>query len=348
MFFRLGLLLVFVLAISTGELGRSNLFGAAAQAASSWDVQVGNDVPDTLTVNGFLPSALTIHVGDTVVWTQASSLVPHTVTFLDGNSRLPDFVSNPTAPGELLFGPAGDPSGRQEPVTMYAGAGMVNSGDLTPPDASPFRMTFSRPGVYAYACMFHPGMNGAIQVLPETAALAETPQQATSRGHRQAETLAAQLKADLQKVQPARTDLLGSGTVHVTDVGLSTAAGGDNAGGMSALRFLPDPLVVRRGDLVIWILTDPLEIHTVTFTSGAPPPPVVDVRAQPNGPPVLVMPADVAGPAGGTKYIGDGYLNSGILYPGDSFALRLDAPAGTYEYVCLVHEKMKGTLSVTD
>jgi plastocyanin len=349
MSFRLGLRLIIAVTLAMGVVGRAEPLIAVASAATDWDVQVGSDVLDAgLTVNGFLPSALTIHVGDTVVWTQASSLVPHTVTLLDGSPRLPDFVPNPTTPGELLLGPAEDARGRQEPVTPYTGAGLVNSGDLAPPDASPFRMSFSRAGVYAYACMFHPGMNGAIQVLPETAALAETPQQATARGHAQAEAMALQLRADLQRLRQTHADVLGVTTVHAADAGLSTAAGRDNAGGMSALRVLPDGLAVHRGDMVIWTVADPLEIHTVTFTSGAPPPPVVDIRPQASGPPELALTADVAGPAGGSTYTGDGYVNSGILYPGESFALLVDAPAGTYEYVCLVHEHMQGTLSVTE
>jgi plastocyanin len=223
---------------------------------------------------------------------------------------------------------------------------LVNSGRLA--DDAPFRMTFSQPGVYAYACMFHPGMNGSIEVLPESAALAETPQQAQTRGLAQVAALTSQFRADLQGVRPAQADVHGTATVHAADVGLSTGAGQDNAGGVSALRFLPDALAVRRGDLVVWTLADPLEIHTVTFTSGATAPPLVDVRPQVGGPPVLAVPAERAGPAGGTTYTGDGFVNSGILHPGDSYALAIDAPAGMYEYVCLAHPAMKGTLVVTE
>jgi hypothetical protein len=74
-------------------------------------------------------------------------------------------------------------------------------------------------------------MNGAIQVLSETASLAETPQEATARGRRQADALAAQLGNDLARVRLSRMDLLEKTMLHTADVGLSTAAGGDNAGG---------------------------------------------------------------------------------------------------------------------
>jgi hypothetical protein len=102
---------------------------------------------------------------------------------------------------------------------------VVNSGRLA--DDAPFRMSFSRPGVYAYACMFHPGMNGSIQVLPESAALAEAGQQAQVRGRAEAQALVAQLRSDLSGVRPATADVFGGATVHTADVGLSTGAGQD-------------------------------------------------------------------------------------------------------------------------
>src|SRR3979411_1146449 len=122
MFPRLVLRSIVAVTLAIGSVARSDPPTVLARTPTNWDVQVGKDVPDArLTANAFLPSALTIRVGDTVVWTQASSLVPHTVTFLDGGARLPDFVPNPTRPGELLLGPAEDPRGRQEPVTEYSG-----------------------------------------------------------------------------------------------------------------------------------------------------------------------------------------------------------------------------------
>ena len=54
----------------------------------------------------------------------------------------------------------------------------------------------------------------------------------------------------------------------------------------------------------------------------------------------------MAGPAGGDTYTGQGYVNSGIMGPGTPFALRFDAPAGSYEYLCLVHPEMKGRVTV--
>jgi plastocyanin len=112
------------------------------------------------------------------------------------------------------------------------------------------------------------------------------------------------------------------------------------------MQFLNGDITVRRGDTVVWAMADPFEEHTVTFTSGATPPAVAEPRPQPAGPPALVVPADVAGPAGGDTYTGEGYVNSGILGPGATFALRFDAPPGTYEYLCLLHREMKAQITV--
>lgn len=103
---------------------------------------------------------------------------------------------------------------------------------------------------------------------------------------------------------------------------------------------------MRRGDVVLWSNADPYAAHTVTFTSGAPAPGFAEPRPQPSGPPLLVVPAAVLGPAGGTTYSGRGYLNSGFLFPGDAFALTIDAPPGTYAYVCVIHLESFGHAGV--
>ncbi len=318
-----------------------------AQAAQSWDVQVSGDVEaDNLTVNAFLPSSLTVHVGDSVRWTLASQFAPHTVTFLAGTPRPTDFVPGP-GPGELSPGPGGAPAGPHGPNAAYDGSGLAGSGRLDAPDVSPYSLTFTQTGVYDYICTFHPGMNGVLEVLPAESTLAETPAQAQARGQVQFDSLVGQLRTDLQGVRAAHAEAPGAASVQTVTAGLSTAAGRGNAGGASALQFLPGALTVRRGDLVVWTVADPLEIHTVTFSSGDLPP-FADVMPRPGGPPVVIFRAAQAQGTGGTSFTGEGYLNSGILSPGDSFALYINAPAGSYAYSCLVHPNMKGQLQVTD
>lgn len=47
-------------------------------------------------------------------------------------------------------------------VTVYAG-GFWNSGDFA---GKSVRLTFTKPGVYHYHCLIHPGMDATITVLP--------------------------------------------------------------------------------------------------------------------------------------------------------------------------------------
>ncbi len=91
---------------------------------------------DSLT---YVPAAVTITVGQSVVWTNTSSMV-HTVT--------------------------ADPSLAKDPrhVQLPQGAQPFNSGDLTP--GATFRHTFDVPGTYVYFCIPHEvlGMIGRITV----------------------------------------------------------------------------------------------------------------------------------------------------------------------------------------
>src|SRR5581483_8571282 len=130
----------------------------------------------------------------------------------------------------------------------------------------------------------------------------------------------------------------------------AVTAGAQVARGISVLQFLPGDITVNRGDTIVFTGADPSEIHTVTLTSGAEPPPFLDIRPQPAGPPQIVFPAMVAQPVGGNTYDGTGYLNSGLLFPGQTFALTITAPPGSYQYVCLLHgsapQNMVGTITV--
>ena len=41
-------------------------------------------------------------------------------------------------------------------------------------------------------------------------------------------------------------------------------------------------------------------------------------------------------------------MSSGIIGNGAAFFLRFDAPPGSYEYLCLIHPTMRGTVTVTE
>lgn len=308
------------------------------QAAQTWDVQAGLDDMTTFgSAQAFGPDPVIIRAGDTVRWTMVGF---HTVTFLSGKPQPTEFVPGPAA-GELTLGPAFFPVGVSGAITPYGGTQQLSSGaPIEPPapgaSAPTFSARFTQPGLFGYVCILHPGMRGEVEVRAADAALPETPAQAKTRGQVTLAALAAKPVADAQQVRP-----FSIGDTHVALAGL-----GDGFGA-SALRFINGNRTVRRGDTVVWTVGDPFEIHTITFTSGGAPPEFIEPRPQPQGPPLLVVPANVVGPQGGETYAGTGYANSGILTSGNSYALRFDAPPGAYQYLCLVHPFMTGTITVS-
>jgi plastocyanin len=318
----------------------------AAQAADVWDVQVSGDVlAEGIMANTFFPAALAIRQGDNVRWTWATTLAPHTVTF-PGPAGIPDiFVPGPDA-GSLQGGPGFFPQGnvRADNSGSFDGTRVTGSGVPLSPDTPPFTLTFTQPGVYAYVCLTHPGMHGSIEVLPAAAPLSETPAQAQTRGKAEFAGLVDQLRATLAGAGAPQAAVAGGTVTHIVAAGIS------NAAGMSALQFIPGNLTVRRGDLVAWTVEDPFEVHTVSFTSGATPPALLQVAPQPQGVPLALIPANVYSPVGGGSYDGSGYVNSGFFGPGSAYFLRIDAPPGTYDYLCLIHgpNPMRGTVTVTE
>jgi plastocyanin len=322
------------------------LRASAARAADVWDVQVSGDVAtDGIMANAFFPGTLTIHQGDTVRWTWATTLAPHTVSFPGPYPPPNIFIPGPQ-PGSVAGGPGffvqGDVTAGNH--GSYDGTVATGSGVPLDSDAPPFTLTFAKPGVYPYLCLIHPGMHGSVEVLPAGATLTETPTQAQTRGQGEFDGLVTQLRAALAGATDPVAGAPGSAQTHLVAAGIS------NAAGMSALSFIPGNVTVKRGDSVVWAVEDPFEVHTVTFTSGATPPALLTVTPTPQGLPIVLVPANVFSPVGGASYNGGGYVNSGFFGPGGGFSLVIDAPPGTYEYLCLIHgpNPMRGTINVTD
>ena len=134
-------------------------------------LRASSDQANTTTNDAFYPLRLTVHVGDTVQWIGGF----HTITFgpaamlkhLEKNLFIP--MPQQSGPPLLTLNPkAAFPSGG----TTYDGTGFVNSGILvfTVPKGSTappsFKLTFTKAGTYAYACMVHPGMDATVVVLP--------------------------------------------------------------------------------------------------------------------------------------------------------------------------------------
>lgn len=318
-----------------------------AHAADYWDVEAGGEVSPGVTSYAFWPAAITIHAGDTVRWSLFATIERHTVTFTPDGGRLALYVPGP-GNGELTLGPAWYPAGPAIPDGSFDPTRTFSSGALFGGTTEYYKLTFPKEGTFSYACELHDGMQGTITVVSDDATLDETPAQAWTRGQAALNDAADALDAQIAQ--------LGAGAIASTDEGAgagdataepqqSVSAGLSDTNRTAALQFLPGDLTVRRGDTVRWTNGSAFSAHTVSFTSGDAPPDFPTVRG--SGVAQLVLSAAIAQPAGGDRYSGRGYLNSGLLQPGASVTFTIDAPPGTYTYLCLLHrETMHGTITV--
>lgn len=101
-------------------------------------------------------------------------------------------------------------------------------------------------------------------------------------------------------------------------------------------RFFPGVAEIKAGDTVTWKGASDYEPHTITFEPPFTNP--EDPRAVPP-----------AGTRTGGNYTA-GFTNSGFIgpkpFPADTFSLRFPK-AGDYNYVCVLHPGMAGTVKVT-
>ncbi len=323
----IGLLLVLVVAVTIAAV-------PVTGASRAWTVIAGGGTRDLAVIsNAFHPRTIEVPVGAKVTW-QFQGF--HNVAFLGGGPFPPLEVQeggksyfNP----QVLF-PAGGPT--------YEGTGYRNSGVPTDP-SRPFSysLTFTKPGTYRYVCVIHgPAMGGTVVVKSRAGG---SPAAVVGRGRQEQAATINSGESIWMKLGVER-----SGRTYVVPMV------GDARTGFSLLRFTRAPLVVPLGATVTWVMRDPFEIHTVTFTSGKKPPEFILVQPQAQGPPKFQVNPIAAVPTSHKSYDGTGYVNSGILFPAGtppnlpkSYSLTF-LKAGTYEYWCLVHvaEGMKGVIIV--
>jgi len=333
---------VLALALIAGLFAATGGLAVAQTAPQTWGVQVGLHNEQTgAEVQAYGPDPLTIRVGDTVNWKFASF---HTVTFNAGKPDLPVFVPGP-AQGELMLGPAGFPTGPAS-GSSYDGATQASSGAPLqgPPDQFSYSLKFTKAGMFGYVCTIHPGMRGTVEVVDASSALPESVATATARGQ-------ATLAALAGKASAAKTHAAGPEHLRpaAANAGIASVfVGVADPFGASFLGFVGGDVTVARGGSVAWVWADPFEIHTVTFLSGAEPPEFIIPRPRPAGPPALVVNPQVLMPQGGSTYTGQGILNSGILEAPGLFVAKFEAPTGKYDYLCLTHPFMKGSVTVTN
>lgn len=142
----------------------------------TWTVRAGTGTA-TDSSDGFSPASLTIHAGDRVTWISGGVLF-HTVSFGIDPRKTPLLVpvgkdahgAPILAINSLIITPRIPAGGIYTGGVASSGVGALTGNYLNLPGQTfikaPFSLTFTKSGIYHYACLIHPGMSGAIIVLP--------------------------------------------------------------------------------------------------------------------------------------------------------------------------------------
>jgi len=247
-----------------------------------------------------------------------------------------------------------DPA-KQCPVTKPAAfkgtETFYNSGFL--PDGETFALKLAddiAPGTYLGMCTLHTvGMVAEFTVVPADKPI-PSPADVLAEGQKQLKELAAKILPDIA-------------TAKATTTPSHVAAGVGNEGVHNVLDadFVLKDIQVKVGDSVTWTVNG---VHTVSFNApedartllakgndggyhlsekaviptGFTPP---DTGPPPTGGPPANGPPP---PVDAGKWDGTGFFSSGIMFGGD-FSVTFTKP-GTFDYICLIHPNMKGTVTV--
>ena len=343
-------------------IGVTALAPAAAQAATRTVVagppaKVAG-IPRDGDSNAFYRRTVTIHVGDKVRWAFNGF---HTVTIPAKGKKPPPFIA-PDPTGTKIAGvndAAGNPfwfNGQTRLVLTpqgafpvggkrYNGRKLVSSGvALGPP--KPYTIKFTKKGSFNYYCTVHDGMKGTVKVVAKGKAIPSV--RANKKAARkQYAKVVTQLKKDDGFAGPA---------------GNVVQAGNDTISS-TILRFFPATKSVPIGTTVAFKMSDrTTELHTVSF---GPPDYLKSIAdgfvqpdpANPSGPPtvfnpIIAFPSDLPPlPAYDGKNHGNGFISVGGLdrdaaTPNPGVSQITFKKPGTYNYICLIHPEMKGSIVV--
>ena len=311
-------------------------------------------------VNDFFPHGTTIHVGDSVKFVPAQF---HTVDIpRKGGSALGLLLPTGTAISGSLdalgapfwfngqqnvgFNPVLLPPGLYGKKVKYTGAKRIESGLPLAAKPKPFTVKFTKTGTFTYFCDVHPGMKGTIKVVSKKSSVPSAKDDKRDLNTQIGSTLKTAKKLT-KTVTPANTVSLGA----------------SGAGGVESFAFYPATLNVKAGTTVNFRMSSKsFEVHTATTGPGDPETqptsylgaiaaslqaPVFDPRA--------VFPSEAPGSIGALTptFHGNGFWSSGGLDRSSttpqlpaSNAVTFSAP-GTYQFYCMIHPFMHGTVNVT-
>lgn len=229
-----------------------------------YHVTIGVDSPyGLLSVNEFLPGKLTIHVGDSVTWTNANGAAPQTVTFgpIDYTPAL--FLSANDAQVSPEVNPA---------IVKAQGGHVISDSTLHSSGALmggvrglglSYTLAFRAAGTYFYRSLFHPLMLGEIDVAPSSQpASADPPDRGSSA------VTALRSVADALLVEQQSDG-------HAADSGNVSVTYGFGNKDASLNIFAPSGIQIHVGDKVTWQTSetsgDPHAIFFLTAASASNP-----------------------------------------------------------------------------
>jgi plastocyanin len=209
----------------------------------------------------------------------------------------------------------------------------------------PFVVTFKRKGNFTYYCNVHAGMKGVVSVKKKGAKVPS--KKADKKAVKRQAKSSLKVAKQLPKTQPP---------TGVIDVGVAGPDGEEFFG------FVPNALTVSVGSTVRFRMSPgSFDVHTATTGPGNP-------EAEPSsylgqlaasflgGPafdPRAAYPSDQPPTAATLTPLshGNGFWNSGVMDTStasplpENGAVTFGAP-GTYDFYCLIHPFMKGTVTV--
>jgi plastocyanin len=342
-----------LLAVPAGASAATKVvdMGLPPSAQKTFNQKLGADV------NDFFPHGVTVRVGDKVRFVPTGF---HTVNLPKRGSGPLAFLapSGTTSGATDAAGAAywfnGQPTlGFNPPLVTkpgfgksfkYNGAKQVESGLPLANRPKPMTVSFTKAGSYTYFCDLHPGMKGTVRVV------GKSKKAPSAKADKKA--LKAQLARDEKIAKKLAKTKAASGTV---DVGVA------GAHGVEIYTFLPGSITVPAGTTLKFQMTKgSFEAHTATTGPGDPEKapasflgklaasftaPAIDSAAiypsDPPGPPAALTP----------QSHGNGFWNSGVIdtdskspLPASS-SVTFSAP-GTYQFYCLIHPFMHGTVNV--
>ena len=297
---------------------------------------------------------------------------------LDDSARNPNGTTKALEIVPAIFPVPAQGCGTPDAPCTFDGTGIVSMGmSLTGPPA-PFVVTVTAPpGAYTFHCRIHPYMAGTLNVVAKGSAGVTTAASADAAAATQAtEDVAAGMAAEAAVSKAGQVKNANGTTTWKLTVGTS-----DPAGHVAVLDMLPRKITIKKGDTVVWKARDKNEPHTVTFPkdlntdavplcegSGGKDTPAIPTVNPPMSPfdfGCSGHPADEFAFGGGNgvktitspKTVSDsGLVASTSVTAGFDMPVTValaswsvkftGAAAGTYHYVCQIHDGMEGDIVV--